>query len=162
MNPRAARHSQAAQRYARRVHQHKQAEETARQERMQQAEQEFQSQLATTRLRIMMAEDGEDATTLLAALAVVIGTPCEAMSRVHGRTQEVRIMHGALRTVVDLCVSNHYRWRSEFAQALDTATELAARQKDGLPDATFTAAWIEANGLATSILAHAVTRDQIA
>lgn len=71
-------------------------------------------------------------------------------------------MHGALRTVVDLCVSNHYRWRSEFAQALDTATELAARQKDGLPDATFTAAWIEANGLATSILAHAVTRDQVA
>lgn len=162
MNPRASRHSQAAQRFANLARKSAKAEEEARQQIMQKAEAEFQSQLTSTRLRIMLTQDGEDATELLAALSVVIGTPCEAAARMYGRTAEVRRLHGALRTILDMCLTHHYKWRSDAAQALDVAAEVAGGMKDQLDLATFVAAWKDSMWLANAILQQAVTKDMVA
>jgi hypothetical protein len=128
-------------------------------QRKRKAESDFQSQLITTRLKLMLAEDGEDATELLAALAVVIGTPCEAASRCGIREPWVRQLHGALRTITSLCLEG-YKWRTEYTQALDRAIEVAEESGGGLPIKEFSAAWADATGFAALILAHQV--DQVA
>jgi hypothetical protein len=123
---------------------------------------EFQSQLTTTRIKLWGAADGDDATELLAALSVVIGTPCEAGARVHGRDAPwVRQLHGALRTLQAMCLQG-YRWQPQYAPALDAALDIAATAGLDLPTPTFTAAWIEANSFAGQVLAHTVDRETIA
>lgn len=74
----------------------------------------------------------------------------------------MRVLHGALRTIIDLCVTYGYQWRREFALALDAAAELAADQKHHLPEDAFVAAWLESQWLATAILAHTVKREHVA
>lgn len=100
---------------------------------------------------------------MLAALAVVIGTPAEAGARTYGRSPAwVRQLHGALRIVVDMCLQSGYRWRTDMAHALDRAVEIAAARPDHLPAHHFTEAWKEANALAVQILNHTVTEGAIA
>jgi hypothetical protein len=129
------------------------------------AEQEFQSQITTARIKLYQAEDGEDATDLLSLLAVVIGTPCDYGALVHGRTDWVRQLHGALRTIQALCLEG-YRWRSAYAPAMDRALELAATQDLGeiTPDLRkhWEQAWLDACHLSNLIDQHAVTADTVA
>lgn len=128
-----------------------------------QAEREFASQLLDTRIKLLSAVHGEDATELLACLAVVIGTPCEAGARIHGHTHPwVRQLHGALRTVQDLCTTYHYTWRDEYALALDRAVEVAGQQRNELDAQVFTQAWGEALWFCNAILQHQVTNEAIA
>lgn len=162
MNPRAARHSQKAQQYSLLAKQRAQQNLQAEIQRRQQAEADFASQLATTRLRILMAQQGDDATELLAALAVVIGTPCQAAAQTQGRTAEVRRLHGALRTIVDMCLTHRYRWQSDCALALEGAAELAGSMKPQLNVETFALAWADSLWLAEAILKHAVSNDMVA
>jgi hypothetical protein len=131
--------------------------------RAAQAEAEFASQITTVRLNIYQLADGDDATRILAALAVVIGTPAEAGARTYGRDPAwVRQLHGALRGIVDMCLQGGYRWRTDMAAALDRAVEIAVVRPDHLPAEHFESAWLEANALAVQILSHSVTEGAIA
>lgn len=125
------------------------------------AESDFQSQLLTTRLKIMLAEDGKDATELLAVLAVVIGTPCEAAARCGIREPWVRQLHGALKTVESMCLRG-YVWRTEYTEAIDRAIEISEEHGGGMPIQEFSAAWAEAYSLSAQILAHNVKQGSIA
>lgn len=128
----------------------------------QRAQAEFADQLLTTRITMLSTQDGDDATELLARLAVVIGTPCEAGARQYGHTYPwVRHLHGALRTIQAMCLAG-YRWQAQYALALDRAVQIAAEDHHELDAATFTQAWVEANGLASNILRHSITPDAIA
>lgn len=125
------------------------------------ANEEFCSQILTTRIKAMSADHGSDATELLASLAVAIGTPCEAGAREFGRDHPwVRQLHGALRTIQAMCLAG-YRWDSTLAHALDRAIEVAIEHQDAINDETFTAAWLEANGFAGEILRHEVKHNSV-
>lgn len=157
------RASQRAQAFARQAQAATIKNQQAEAARAAQAEAEFTSQIATVRLNIYELADGDDATRVLAALAVVIGTPAEAGARTYGRDPAwVRQLHGALRIIVDMCLQGGYRWRADTADALDRAVEIAAARPDHLPAKHFTAAWLEANALAVQILNHSVTQGAIA
>ena len=157
------RASQRAQAFARQAQAALIRSEQAEAARAAKAEAEFSSQIATVRLNIYQLADGDDATRVLAALAVVIGTPAEAGARTYGREPAwVRQLHGALRIIVDMCLQGGYRWRADTADALDRAVEIAAARPDHLPAKHFTAAWLEANALAVQILNHSVTQGAIA
>lgn len=133
-------------------------------QRTQEAEEaasEFNSQLLSTRIKLLSATDGEDATDLLACLAVVIGTPCEAGARTLGHDPLwVRQLHGALRTIQEMCLSG-YVWRAQYALALDHAVDIAGQQRPELDPTVFTQAWIEACHLCTEILNHSVRADSV-
>lgn len=131
-------------------------------QRKGQHEAEFQDQLVTTRTKLFMAEDGEDATELLASLAVVIGTTCDAGAAQFGRDEKpwVRQLHGALRTIQVMCLEG-YTWQSQHALALNRAVILATDNTDGLDTEIFTQAWLDANAFAVQILAHQVKPDSI-
>lgn len=157
------RASQRAQAFARQAKVADAARKQAEADRAAQAEAEFSSQIAIVRLHLYELEDGADATSVLAALAVVIGTPAEAGARTYGRDPAwVRQLHGALRIIVSMCLQGGYRWRADTAHALDRAVEIASARPDHLPEKHFTAAWLEANALARDILNHSVTQGAIA
>lgn len=126
------------------------------------AAREFADQALTLRIKLLDAEDGVDATELLACLAVVIGTPCEAGARQFTpQPPWVRQLHGALRSVMWMCLEG-YRWDSTAALALSRAVELATEERPELDAELFTQAWVEANALCNQILNHSVTPDAIA
>lgn len=129
------------------------------------AEAEFQSQITTVRTRLLLATDGEDATELLAILAVVIGTPCDYGALVHGRTPWVCQLHGALRTIQIMCLDG-YHWQAQYALAIDNAIELAAIQDLGEVTPAlrkhWEQAWLDANHFASLIHRHAVDKDAVA
>lgn len=127
------------------------------------AAREFASQGLSLRIKLFALDHGADATELLACLAVVIGTPCEAGARQFGHESVwVRRLHGALRTVLWLCTDNGYRWDAKYAPALDVAVAEAMKERPELEVQGFTEAWHEANHLSTQILNHTVQRDAIA
>jgi hypothetical protein len=127
------------------------------------AAREFNSQGLSLRIKLFSQDDGADATELLACLAVVIGTPCEAGARQFGHEAVwVRRLHGALRTVLWLCTENGYRWDARFAPALDVAVAEAMQERPELKTEDFIEAWKEANALCGDILNHTVQRDAIA
>ena len=125
------------------------------------AAEHFADQLLTTRLCLLSADDGEDATELLSRLAVVIGTPCEAGARLGIKAPWVRQLHGALRTIQGMCLTG-YVWQSQYALALDRAIEVAGQERHELDAETFQAAWFEACALSSQIMAHTVTADAVA
>jgi hypothetical protein len=126
------------------------------------AEREFQQQLTESRLHLWILQDGDDATTMLAKLSVIIGTPCEAGAHTVGRSAAwVRQLHGALRCVQAMCLAG-YKWNASFAPALERAMDLAEEHQNALPVDVFTKAWIEANGMATLVLAHQVDAETVA
>lgn len=157
---RASVRAQKIARHARRI---ADDEAKARRERVNQANAEFQAQMLTARTRIYMTTDGEDATELLAQLAIALGTPAEAGARSLGREPAwIRQLHGALRIILDMCLQSGYRWRSDMADALDRAMEIALDRPDTIKPEHFLAAFIEAKALADSIMAHTVTEGAIA
>ena len=147
--------------YQRKLAAKKKAEKDAAQVRRR-AAREFGSQVLTLRIKLLDAQHGADATELLACLAVVIGTPCEAGARQFGHTPAwVRQLHGALRSITAMCLQGYW-WDSTQALALSRAVEIAAEERPELDANTFADAWAEANALCTHILNHSVTPDAIA
>lgn len=147
--------------YQRKLAAKKQAQKVDAQVRRR-AAREFASQALTLRIKLLDAQDGADATELLACLAVVIGTPCEAGARQFGHAPAwVRQLHGALRSIMGMCEQG-YRWDSTAALALSRAVELATEERPELDAAAFAESWVEANGLCTQILNHSVTPESIA
>lgn len=127
----------------------------------QQTEREFQAQLTESRLHLWILRDGDDATSMLAKLSVIIGTPCEAGARTMGRSEPwVRQLHGALRSVQAMCLDG-YKWNASLAPALERAIDLSVQHTSELPVDVFTNAWIEANGMATLVLAHKVDTETV-
>jgi hypothetical protein len=121
----------------------------------------FADQLLTTRLCLLSADDGSDATELLSRLAVVIGAPCEAGARLGIKDTWVRQLHGALRTIQAMCL-NGYVWQSQYALALDRAIEVAGEERHELDAQTFQDAWLDACALSTQIMNHTVSADAVA
>lgn len=121
----------------------------------------FEDQLMVTRITMVSAEDGEDATELLSRLAVVIGTPCECGARQGIKEPWVRQLHGALRTIQAMCLEG-YKWQRQYALALDRAIEVAGEERHELDPVTFQDAWVEACALSTQIMNHTVGADAVA
>lgn len=122
---------------------------------------EFNSQLLSTRIKLLSADHGTDATDLLACLAVVIGTPCQAGASQYGHDLPwVRQLHGALRTIQAMCLAG-YTWQAQHALALDRALEIAGQQRADLDNTTFVEAWKEACHLCTEIMNHSVRADSV-
>ena len=132
----------------------------ARALRSAKAADEFRTQVLTVRIKLYQFEHGADATDLLACLAVVIGTPCEAGARQFGHTPWVSQLHGALRTIQTMCLDG-YCWQEQYAHALNRAIEIAVELRNFDVD-IFTSAWQDANGLAVQIMNHAVSADAVA
>lgn len=121
---------------------------------------EFQSQITTVKIKMLMMEDGEDATDLLSLLAVVIGTPAQAASLAGLYDQPwVRQLHGALRTVQDMCLHG-YRWQDRYALSLTRACEIASQDQPALSPEVFLQAWADACVMCDMILRHEVD-DQV-
>jgi hypothetical protein len=122
----------------------------------------FKSLILNTRIKILTMDDGADATEMLASLAVVVGTVCEAGSQQFGRALPwVRQLHGALRTVLAMCLAG-YKWQSQYAAALDCAVGVAAQDRPELDVRIFTTAWNGARSLADIIFAHQVCAGDVA
>lgn len=124
---------------------------------------EFASQIMGTRLALLSMEEGQDATEILARLAVVIGSPCQACANVYGDKNMPawgRQLHGALRTIQTMCLEG-YRWQSVFALAMDRAVELAAEPRPELTPKAFHAAYLDACHFGNLILSHAVTPQSV-
>lgn len=121
------------------------------------AEEGFKSLILTTRIKILTMDDGADATEMLASLAVVIGTICEAGSNQYKAEKPpwVRQLHGALRTVQDMCL-NGYLWQAQYAAAMERAVEIASEDRPYLDVRIFFEAWDKAVGFADVIWAHQV------
>lgn len=157
------RASQRVQAFARQHAAAKARQADEQRQRIEQANAEFASQITTARTRIYLTADGEDATELLSQLAIAIGTPAEAGARTFGRDPAwVRQLHGALRTILDMCLQGGYRWRADMAHALDRAMEIAVNRPEGIAPEHFIAAFLEAQALAHQILNHTVTEGAVA
>jgi hypothetical protein len=127
----------------------------------QRADREFASQILTVRVILYSIGHGEDATELLARLAVVIGTPCEAGARQFGKVPWVSQLHGALRTIQALCLRG-YTWDAQYAHPLNAAIDVATQPRPELTPANFVSAWTEASALFETIMRHKVDAESIA
>ena len=122
---------------------------------------EFQSQITTVKIKMLMAEDGEDATELLSLLAVVIGSPAQAGAAAGMYDQPwVRQLHGALRSIQDMCLHG-YRWQSRYALPLTRACEIAGQDQPEVSVDVFMAAWLDACLMSEMILAHTVDAEAV-
>ena len=131
--------------------------------RVKRQDAEYASQALTVRLMILEAEDGQDATELLARLAVVIGYPCQAAAEVYGNKALptwAKQLHGALRTVQQMCLEG-YRWQPQYALALDRAVELALQPHPDLTAVAKGIGLIDSNYLADQIHRHEVTPQSV-
>lgn len=132
------------------------AEQRAAQQLKDRSEAEFQQQITTVRIRLMMIDDGDDAAELLGIVAVVIGTPMQYVytTRQAARPAWAAQLRGALKTVVQMCLQG-YRWQAGFALAIERAVEIAATADVGeITDARmadWTQAWLDANYLCARI-----------
>ena len=122
---------------------------------------EFQSQIVTVKIKMLMAEDGEDATELLSLLAVVIGAPAQAGAAAGMYEQPwVRQLHGALRSIQDMCMHG-YTWQSRYALPLTRACEIAGQDQPAVSPEVFLQAWLDAALMSEMILAHQIDEQAV-
>jgi hypothetical protein len=114
----------------------------------------FQRQIIEVKIKMLMMEEGEDATELLSILAVVIGTPAQA-GAASGLYSEpwVRQLHGALRAIQDMCLHG-YTWQRRYAMPLNRACEIAGQDQPAVSVPVFTQAWADAALMSEMILLH--------
>lgn len=122
---------------------------------------EFQSQITTVKIKMLMAEDGDDATELLSLLAVVIGSPAQAgaASGMYDLPW-VRQLHGALRSIQDMCLHG-YTWQSRYALPLTRACEIAGQDQPEVTVDVFIKAWLDACLMSEMIMAHTVDAEAV-
>ena len=109
--------------------------------------------ISSTRMLLYMAQDGEDATELLAQLMEIIGPMCECGARQWPDQPWVRQLHGQLRSIEAMCLDG-YKWEYQYANAMDRAVELATEVRPGLDVDVFTEAWQASVGIAKLIRTH--------
>ena len=109
--------------------------------------------ILSTRMLLYAAQDGEDATELLAQLMEIVGPMAECGARQWPGEPWVRQLHGQLRSVEAMCLAG-YRWDYQYANAMDRAVELATEERPGLDVEIFTEAWKVAVGYAALIRRH--------
>lgn len=122
---------------------------------------QLRQHLKTVQIAAYQHSTGEDATDYLAHLAWIIGLGCETAANVHGlHHPAMRRLHGALRTVQQLCLRG-YRWDEALAPALDAAlaeaNELIIQHAEVAAPCMPGAEW-----LASRIRAHQVTTADVA
>lgn len=122
---------------------------------------EFQSQITTVKIKMLLTHNGEDATELLSQLAVVIGAPAQAGAAAGLYNQPwVRQLHGALRTIQDMCLHG-YTWQSRYALPLTRACEIAGDDQPSVSADVFFRAWMDASLMSEMILAHTVDSEAV-
>jgi hypothetical protein len=122
---------------------------------------EFQSQIVEVKIKMLMAEDGEDATELLSLLAVVIGAPAQAGAAAGMYNQPwVRQLHGALRSIQDMCMHG-YTWQARYALPLTRACEIAGQDQPEVSVDVFIKAWLDACLMSEMIMAHTVDAEAV-
>lgn len=85
------------------------------------AKQRMAAALRDAQIEVLLAAHGEDATVTLAAIGWQIGLAAQVAVNVYPLDDlRVRRLHGALRTVHQLCIAG-YRWDAAHALALDQA-----------------------------------------
>ena len=62
-------------------------------------------------IKSFIMEDGEEATDNLADLGKFIGMAAEGERMLNGASQQLRVLHGALRNVQDMCLAG-YAWKT--------------------------------------------------
>lgn len=125
------------------------------------ADEEFQSQITTVKIKMLLMEDGEDATDLLSLLATVIGAPAQAGAASGlGDTAWVRQLRGALRSIQAMCLQG-YKWQSAYAMPLTRACEIAEQEQPEVTPAVFVQAWLDASLLSSMIEAHTVDEGSV-
>lgn len=82
------------------------------------------SLVRTMKVQIWVKAYGEDATRCLANLCLLLGLGAEAELAVNGLTPELRVLHGALRTVHGWCMSG-YTWQIQDPAGIERALDLA-------------------------------------
>lgn len=75
-------------------------------------------------IKSFIMEDGEEATDNLADLGKFIGMAAEGERMLNGMTQQLRVLHGALRNVQDMCLAG-YAWKTCFDASMTRAVQLA-------------------------------------
>lgn len=102
------------------------ANPVARAVRIHQVDTEYKDQTMVSRVDMFMRADGVDATDLLAAVAVVVGSVCQlaAALDMYDTHPQVRMLHGALRTIQQMCLDG-YAWHRAYAPALCNALDVA-------------------------------------
>jgi hypothetical protein len=109
--------------------------------------------ILSTRMLLYAAQDGEDATELLAQLMEIIGPMTECGAQQWPDQPWVRQLHGQLRSVESMCLAG-YKWNYQYANAMDRAVELATEIRPGLDVDVFTEAWKCSVGVAKLIRTH--------
>lgn len=116
--------------------------------------------LRDQQIEVLLAVDGEESTSMLAAIGWQLGAGAQVAVNVYDmQAPAVRRLHGALRTVHQLCLAG-YRWDAAHALAIDAA--LAESHQVLLAHPVHGQAAIPAaNHFATLIKAHQVQPDTI-
>lgn len=122
---------------------------------------EFQSQITTVKIKMLMSQEGEDATDLLSLLATVIGAPAQAgaAAGLH-HLPWVRQLHGALRSIQDMCLHG-YTWQTRYALPLTRACEIAGQDQPAVSPEVFLQAWLDAALMSEMILAHQIDEQAV-
>ncbi len=74
------------------------------------------------RIQVLLLEDGEPVTSVLADLSWMIAVGCETAIHALGLHHPTsRTLHGALRSIEAMCLRNGYRWDITQALAIEAA-----------------------------------------
>lgn len=152
-------------RAARSKHELLAANPIARAMRIRKVDEAYKDKSMVSRVDMFMRTDGEDATDLLAAVAVVVGSVCQlaATLGMYDTHSQVRLLHGALRTIQQMCLQG-YKWQSAYAPALCNAMDVAeelGRQIRGCTPQQVVQAGTDAEWFAGQIMAHQVTASAV-
>lgn len=81
-------------------------------------------EMRKVQIELYLQVPGQDATLCLAHLGWILGMGCEVERLAQGVTRRLRLIHGALRHVHDMCMRG-YRWREVNPLVFDAAVTLA-------------------------------------
>ena len=118
--------------------------------------------LTEAEIKLLLADDGQDVSDVLADVSLPIGIVVETLMATEGRSHDTRMLHGAMRTIHSLCMDNNYRWDSAYAGSLGVAIDIAARRiRDALKAPNFTDAYQGSKGFGARIQAKCVERGDV-
>lgn len=118
------------------------------------------SLVRSLKIQIWVKAFGEEATTCLANLSLVLGLGAETELAANGQTQELRVLHGALRTVHGWCMSG-YTWQIDDPAGIERAIDLAHKVVLARPEVAATVT-PNATYLCNRVYQHQVTADDVA
>lgn len=118
------------------------------------------SLVRSLKIQIWVKAFGEEATACLANLSLVIGLGAETELAANGTTQDLRVLHGALRTVHGWCMSG-YTWQIEDPAGIERAIDLAHKVVLARPDIAMSV-MSNATYLCDRVYLRQVTADDVA